>query len=472
MGYAEGEQAATTLRRALGMVRLTRRFTMLATLYLFVYGVVVLLFRALTRCPRNLLAFGFLALFPVAAVALALERRKFPARTAVKALLDSMHRCGGLLVAGDERDAGAWDARLPEFRVPTVHWHARRHVLALTASAIFVVFAFSIPRRYTRPQSSYTLEVDHLVEELTEQVDLLEEEAVLEDTRARALRDELDRLAEEARGDDPARTLEALDHIQAVMNERASEAAEAALAQVEEMTKAQALADASATLAATGRDPALMAAAMKALAGLLKDQELERMLAGALPEGLLGAAQAGALTPEQLKALSELLKQCKGECRGCLGRLCKARLIDAKFLKLCKNAGRYDPDALAAFLADGQAGKELAVLLRACCGKGGVDRGRGDAPMTWTEGSSEQGAAFKEQVLPPGPVSGLNNTKLVGISAAVPKVSAGATPVRSGVLATGEGPGAAHTRTVLPRHRAAVRRYFERTDKEGTRSDE
>src|SRR5262249_36528764 len=82
---------------------------------------------------------------------------------------------------------------------------------------------------------------------------------------------------------------------------------------------------------------------------------------------------------------------------------------------------RRDNSGLARFLKENA--EKMSVdeaTLQWCAGKGGVDRGRGDAAMTWTNGSSEKGARFKEKVLPPSSVAGLNDSRLVGLSASGP----------------------------------------------------
>jgi hypothetical protein len=94
-------------------------------------------------------------------------------------------------------------------------------------------------------------------------------------------------------------------------------------------------------------------------------------------------------------------------------------------------------------------------------GRGGVDRGRGDAPMTWTDRSSERGAKFKEQVLPSS-LSGLKDSELVGRSTGAPGIEKNG-PQQAGALkGAAAGGGSAFTQTVLPRHRGAVNRYFQR----------
>src|SRR5262249_45557171 len=95
-------------------------------------------------------------------------------------------------------------------------------------------------------------------------------------------------------------------------------------------------------------------------------------------------------------------------------------------------------------------------------GKGGVDRGRADAAMTWTDGTSEKDAKFKEKVLPPSAVAGLNDSQLVGLSATAPTVDPNGVVAHGALNNTASGGGSAYTQTILPRHKGAVRRYFER----------
>lgn len=97
-------------------------------------------------------------------------------------------------------------------------------------------------------------------------------------------------------------------------------------------------------------------------------------------------------------------------------------------------------------------------------GQGGVDRGRGDAPMTWTDGTEEDGAKFKEQVLPVG--GDLTTAQLVGVSRAAPNETPddGAGVSTGGALTSARaGAGAAHVSVLLPEHRRVVERYFKRT---------
>ena len=83
--------------------------------------------------------------------------------------------------------------------------------------------------------------------------------------------------------------------------------------------------------------------------------------------------------------------------------------------------------------------------------------------MTWTDGSTEQDAAFKEQVLPPASLEALKESLMVGVSADAPLVEESSETSGAGVLeSVTAGSGEAFTHTILPRHKGAVRRYFDR----------
>src|SRR5262249_6444210 len=116
-----------------------------------------------------------------------------------------------------------------------------------------------------------------------------------------------------------------------------------------------------------------------------------------------------------------------------LGQTDQSRRTNPNPLKGGAQANRRDNSGLARFLKENA--EKMSVdeaTLQWCQGKGGVDRGRGDAAMTWTDGSSEKDARFKEKVLPPSSVAGLNDSQLVGMSASAP------TADTSGVAAPGE----------------------------------
>jgi hypothetical protein len=96
-------------------------------------------------------------------------------------------------------------------------------------------------------------------------------------------------------------------------------------------------------------------------------------------------------------------------------------------------------------------------------GRGGTGKGPGKTEMTFGDKSSEAGVGFKDTPLPPDPKS-LQDGGVAGVGAQAPQVGKpGVGAAQSGSLTgAAAGGGSANTAVVLPRHRGAVGRYFER----------
>jgi hypothetical protein len=243
----------------------------------------------------------------------------------------------------------------------------------------------------------------------------------------------------------------------------AKEAAEAASARRERLARAEALAEG---LMAGGDqlDSKTMTEAMRTLGYMTREAAKENeSLAGDLSPETLEAIKSGSLKAEHLKDLSKALSQNKSALNQKLSKLSKSGMINPKALKGGAQANRRDNSGLARFLKENA--EKMSVdeaTLQWCAGKGGVDRGRGDAAMTWTDGSSEKDARFKEKVLPPSSVAGLNDSQLVGLSASAPTADTSGVAAHGALNSAASGGGSAYTQTILPRHRGAVKRYFDR----------
>jgi hypothetical protein len=147
-----------------------------------------------------------------------------------------------------------------------------------------------------------------------------------------------------------------------------------------------------------------------------------------------------------------------------MGKLAALKLIDANKLGQCKNAAKCpNPSALAAYLSkecNGTNSCTSAVL--AFC-RGGINRGRGDAPMTWQNPADFDGTKNKDQALPMGSLAGVKDARFVGISRSAPEVTGGDVDAGRGSLSGAKsGGGSAQVRPVLPKHRGTVERFFKR----------
>jgi hypothetical protein len=86
--------------------------------------------------------------------------------------------------------------------------------------------------------------------------------------------------------------------------------------------------------------------------------------------------------------------------------------------------------------------------------------------MAWKDPTSDDGFKFKEEALPPSSVQAFKDSITVGLSAGSPgKTKADGSAGAGALDGAKAGDGSASTQVVLPRHRQAVERYFERAAK-------
>src|SRR5262249_37006406 len=141
---------------------------------------------------------------------------------------------------------------------------------------------------------------------------------------------------------------------------------------------------------------------------------------------------------EQLERIAKALREGKGGLAKTLRKLHDAKLIDAELLSKCENAGKCDGKLLAALCKECGDKMSVAELLALCqCegpGRGGVTEGPGAAKLTWTKGTPEEGAKFKEEVLPPASVESLRESMLAGLSKGAPSVDKKGGPSTPGAL--------------------------------------
>ena len=120
------EQHVSLFYRRLAGWCVLRQAVAAVTVWAFLWGTAVLVLRSTQGTPSGTLL--WLAAGVPVAVALAawLAMRRLPDRTAVRALLDRQGRCGGLLMAGAERDLGPWSKGVKVGGFPQLRWRAGR----------------------------------------------------------------------------------------------------------------------------------------------------------------------------------------------------------------------------------------------------------------------------------------------------------------------------------------------------------
>ncbi len=442
-----------------------------------VWGCVVVILRAGVGHAGNGGFLGLVGVLMVLVLALRTGWQGRPPRTAVRALIDQHNHQGGLVMASGEAELGKWQDQVGELSLPRLRVQPSWGLLA--AGVGFVMAAMWMPAVVADLETTRSLEIGDEVAQLAQRLETLADEGLLEEDQATRFENALQQLVDEASGDDPASAWATLDHLQDLVDRTAEAVAENALAEGEQLAIAEALAEAlSAAEAADGlatgssatesspADGKQLAEAVAELASLTARSAAEsRLLERSAADAMASAAGAGA--SEMLAALG----RGKGSLNAKLDRLQAGGAMDLAELLSARDALGRGSESLARFLAENGLEASQAFVPGGSMrpGRGGVDRGRGDAPMRWQEGSSSDGARFREQILEAGSMAQLGPNRLIGLSAADPmrplsRLPASAEGAGSGTAEAvpGATEGTAVTQTLLPRHRGAVRRYFDR----------
>ena len=419
------ESAVRVLRRRVATALALRTLLVAAGGWFLLWGIGALIARVLDAPSDVVLAAGLAGTAIVAVLAAGRGIRSVPGDRALLAYLDAREHCGGLAAASGDVPLGAWT--LPQLRIPRIRWNARKKLLYLAGCAAFVIGATVIP--IATSAAHHKLEIGSDAKRIAEKIELLQEEKIIPPERAEALQQTVEELKTNAQGEDPAKAWETLDAVDDAVTKAAANAAEDAirkgetLSQIEAMTAANELADEAARLAAENAS-------------------------------LLPGLQPGT---KDIGKIGKAARMGKSDLRNRLSKLAAKGMIDPKSLRKFDNPNNSD---LARYLREHRAGSAPGTLARG--GRGGVDRGRGDAPLFFGEETKEANEKFKDHALPPAAAASLDDSQLVGLSASAPqqmqmRASAG------GALTASGGAGSAYTTTVLPRHRGTVGRFFERT---------
>jgi hypothetical protein len=456
-----------SLRFRLGGVLLLRECLRLFFAWMMIWAAAVVGLRAVFRVDPFVLLWGLLGLAAAAAAGVVLARRKVPSSAALRAVLDRHGRLGGLLMAAGDTDIGAWRQQIARVPLPALKWRSGRQWMLLMTSAAFLVAAFLAPDRYLPSGSATVLQIGGEVQKLTDKIQVLKQEQILSPEKAQVLERDLDRVRQEAVSKDPAKTMEAIDHLEQSLSKAAADVAEAAVKQTETASRTQELAEA--LQAAQGQmDPKQFSEAMKELAHMAAQAAADsKDLDDSLSAELKEACRQGTLTDEQLRDLCQALKECKACERARLANLINAKLVDAAELADCDKAGECDEAALIDALCQCKNGKQLSEAMASCnlAGRGGPGGGGPPAVMSWQQEVNKEGAAFKEKVLQPAAAS-LKKSRLAGISVGNPTSAKAGGGSSGGALGAAQaGGGEARTQIILPEYEKTIQRYFEREQK-------
>jgi len=315
---------------------------------------------------------------------------------------------------------------------------------------------------------SSRLDVTREADRLEEQIEILKRQKVITAEKAEELKIELEKLKREASGKDPIKTIDALDHLQGELKKAAEEAAEKARKREDELSKAEALADALRNKGDKLTDEQMKEALRKLAELVRKAAEENDLVRNDLDPETRKALEENKLTPQMLKKLAEALKKGQDGEEMKIDKLVKAKLISPDQLKKDGKEEKLDNAALMAYLKENGFGNDTAdKLTEDEGGKGGTDEGDAKTKLSFGDESSEEGVKFKEEELPPSEQQKLQDSLLSGVSQGAPNIGKEKAKMGSGgaLDKAKAGGGSASTQTVLPRHKGAVERYFDRGDK-------
>ncbi len=465
------EQWITRLRRRLSLGVFLTAFTDAQALFLLVLGSSVLL----VKLARPGLWPGVLCLaalvLPLSAWAWWTSRQRSFSRSQAIALLDSKTGVNGLLMTlcettgpqssspqsnspqsnGHVTDVTGWSEHLaaqnPDWRTGLPRLRPVRAARRLWLPVLFVVGCCFVPLREARTESLRTNFVGtQAAESLAQTLQVLRENEVLEQKESENLQQAIDKLAAETKSTPLTHeSWEVVDSLRETMRVRAEESLMAASKAQDALDRLGEDAKQNASSLSAERRDQLEQEVAESLRKLSKSgrfskasPELQKKLQQLMKDNHLSLPKDA---KEREKMLSDLKKFLKDESK----KLAKAR----------HKEGDPEDDQEG---DDSDSDKEDRDFK---AGRGGATRGGGAAKLTWGDEAELNGAKFKEIILPPG-TPDQPDKEIISQSASAPEVEpASSAPRTAGRTAGAESGRQTWNRTLSPRHRAAVRHYFD-----------
>jgi len=206
-----------------------------------------------------------------------------------------------------------------------------------------------------------------------------------------------------------------------------------------------------------------------------------------------GGADSSEAAQEAAQQLQDYIQQRAEEMRAAAEKLVKARLLDRKTYEKLKQEGRLRP-ATEADLApgsgadlviapedaesgegegqsggqsgEGEPGSDSGIMVvDPQSGSPGGQAGRdgGTAPLNFSRESSEHSLKFKDEALPSPASTDLEDSVAIGMAISAPQIESSDGQQLSGPVDWQKSDkSGGESDVILPRHRSAVKRYFER----------
>jgi hypothetical protein len=377
-----------------------------------------------------------LAILP--AVVICIRRAYRPME--VVALADWLNGGQGTLLALHETNDLSWStsalaARASTFTLPRLRpW---RRLVALPPALAFMAASMWIPQRM--PRQTNAILAEEIAGNLTAAVTELKQQQLITPEEEKKLEEEIERIRKSAEERVDASSWEAADSLRDKLAADVAEKQDAI--KWAEQTLARFAAAAQSGPSADEMASAQSAELMKVLEKLAQ----QGLLSGA-PQDLQQLA-AGAKLPTDAASLRKLMASLAKQLADANGRI-------AGVGRLGKEVGRFDPSEFPLESGESEDGDGKP-------GRGGINRGRGDADLTWGKESAPLDR-FKSQALPPGAARSPDDwapvVELPGAPRESPVASASAAARQYSAVA-GQ---SAWRRSLAPRHQSAVKKYFDK----------
>lgn len=448
-----------------------RQFLKYLCIYFFSAGVIILLLRFIFHSTVNTLLV-ISAGMAVGAIAYVIKLLTYKTNvSALYAIIDGKNNFGGLLMASEEIPLDKeWIQRISETIPLRVKSDMRKPFWTILASLAFCTGAMYLPLPETPVFGTTHMDVKERIDEIKNRIDNISTNQIIEEERANELKDELNEIMASADAKDPTKTWEAIDSIENKSVSEMIKAAETIAATDAALDDAQDILDDISESMAKGEQSAIQRDKSMELAQILENKFGQDMAGLEMTPEMREALKNFKLTDQQMKDLMNILSKAQMANNLKLEDLKKLKFIDPANLKF-REGGEGSEDCTNALLlalsTTGMGGTENPDdASSGLPGRGGRDRGRGDAPMTWQDKISEENFKFTEKTLPPPKSGDFDRASTIMETYVAPKTDTASSPSAPGSLKVAENGSVSHQQVVFPEHRKSVTKYFSRKTKE------
>lgn len=513
----------STFRRRIFAVLFFKKVITFTSIFLFLWGVFVLTLRVGGWYEPSIVTVSLSVYIIIPALALLTTWKLLPNDRQLGAILDRDNQVGGLMMSSFEKELGDWAIRMGTISVPKIRWEFRRIIVLIVFAFCFAAVSLFLPISALSRPTQNRLNIEDQVRRLTSQLDTLEEENILDVEEIETRKLDLEHIQNNADGLGPVKTFDALDHIENRMNRKAAEAIENAQRTIETLANAESLSQQVKEISPK-LDESTAQSLMEGLAHSLEEMfnqtpELAKEMQEALDKKseetqqtkdsknnnnkqneknenkqnkdekaileslrkMLNENNLQNLTPEMLQQLSEVMKQCQGNCERMCENLQNAGFpVDSDRLKKLSDAKKVEREEAERMLSDlwancegcegdcpSEHGDELPFSPRYTKKQDWTtDPSEEPANTRFIKNADEEGAEFKATFLPLSDIEAFRNSQKIGASISSPDFDSDNVPDKHGGAITktdgDNGGGTDYDQTVYPQHRGTVERFFKR----------